>query len=127
MVVGDVPGHVVGVGESRGMAFFDNGDVATAVDQFTFDYVNGSGPYVAYLLLTFEDSSTFVVRFVGTTTADPNGKISSFSGMFSFIQGTGRFAGIQGSGSHTGKRFAPLGPGAELYFDFSGTYTLPSR
>jgi hypothetical protein len=127
MPVGDVPGHVVGAGESRGMAFFEKGEAAIAVDKFTFDYTNGSGPYVAYMLHSFEDGSTFVVRFVGSSAASPNGKITSFKGTFSFTQGTGRFAGIQGSGSHTGKRFAPVGAGAELYFDFTGTYTLPSR
>jgi hypothetical protein len=127
LVIGDLPGHVIGIAEAQGMAFFDNGDVAAAVDRFTFDYVNGSGPYRAYLVLTFEDGSAYTVRFVGTATTEPDGKTTSFQGNFSFVAGTGRFAGIQGSGTHTGRRFAPLGTGVGLYFDFSGTYKLSSN
>lgn len=125
--VGDTPGHVIGVGESRGMAFFAGGETAIAVNRFTFDYTGNNGPYRAYLLLTFEDGSTITARMEGSAAADSNGKVTLFKGSQSFLRGTGRFAGIRGGGSHTGKRFTPLDSGAGLYFDFTADYSLASR
>ena len=40
-------------------------------------------------------------------------------------QGTGKYAGIQGHGSYTGRRFVPIGAGAQVYLDWILTYTLP--
>lgn len=125
--VGDVPGHIIGVGEARGLAFLENGEIASTWEKFTVDYVNGSGPHAAYGLTTLEDGSSIVIKFQGTTTADQAKKTSWFTGTFSFTQGSGRFAGIQGGGSYTGKRFEPLTGGADLYIDFAGDYTVPSR
>jgi hypothetical protein len=49
--------------------------------------------------------------------------------MYTYIKGNGQFGGIQGTGSFTGKRIAPLTPGAsaDCYLDFKETYTLPTR
>ncbi len=120
----DRPGHLVGSGENAGLAFFENGDVAIHSTKFTIDYTNGSSPHQFYSILTFEDGSMFVTKGQGTTTADQEKKVASFKGAFSFIRGSGRFAGIQGEGAYTGKRFAPVpGVGAELYSDNNATYT----
>lgn len=123
--VGDVPDHMVGVGEGGGLAFFENGEFATFTSTYTVDYTNGSGPHWGYSLYTFEDSSTFATKEQGATTAEQGGKTSVFKGTFSFVQGSGRFRGIEGSGSYTGRRLAPLAAGAEAYRDFTATYTLP--
>jgi len=48
-----VSGHVAGVGETRGLAFFENGEIATSSGKLTIDYTNGSGPHMAYHLHTF--------------------------------------------------------------------------
>lgn len=126
--VGDVPGHVVGAGENGGLAFFESGEVAINSTKFTIDYTNGSGTHQFYSLYTFEDGSTFVTKGQGTATSDQTRKTAMFKGTFSFIQGTGRFARIEGEGSYTGKRFAPLpGAGAEIYVDNAATYTVPYR
>lgn len=125
--VGDVPGHVVGVGETRGLAFFENGEIATLSGKVTIDYTNGSGPHMAYLFHTFEDGSAFVIKIQGTTTADPGGKTAPFKGELSFVQGNGRFAGIKGSGTYTGKRLTPVAAGALVYADFTAAYTVSSR
>lgn len=45
-----------------------------------------------------------------------------YEGTWKYIQGTDRFAGIEGSGSFTGKNFTP--PDV-VYVDYTGTYTLP--
>ena len=124
--IGDVIGHTVGVGEARGLMAFDDGEIATTYGVFTFDYINGCGKFKAYITNTFDDGSTQVYLIEdGTTTALEKGKISRIRGTFTFIHGTGRFAGIKGSGVWTGKRITPLSAGADCYADLSATYTLP--
>lgn len=123
--VGDVPGHIVGVGVGSGLAFFENGEFATFSSTYAIDYTNGNGPHWVYSQYTFEDGSTFATKEHGATTVDQDGKISMFEGAFSFVHGSGRFEGIQGTGSYTGKRLAPLAVGAEGYRDFAATYALP--
>jgi len=126
--VGDVPGHIVGVSEIGGLAFFESGEVATCLTRAMWDYTKLSGPSQGYMLCTFEDESTFVYKFQGTQTADPGGKTSLWKGTFSFVQGSGRFAGIQGSGSYSGKRIGgPPAAGIQGYVDSTATYTLPQR
>jgi len=122
--VGNMPGRVVGTGESKGVAFFENGEVAITVNMFTFFYTDGSGPAVSFGLYTFEDGSTFVINFPLVSTANQHERTTVFEGDFSFIYGSGRFAGIKGSGTASGKRFAPIGAGSALYFDYTGNYTL---
>ena len=126
--VGDVPGHVVGVADGRGLVSFGTGEVATQLTKLLFDYTNGSGPFQAYNLITYEDGSTKISKVQGRTTAQASG-VSTFEGTYTFIKGTGRFEGIQGTGSFTGKRTAPLTPGGptDSYLDFTETYTLPPR
>ena len=123
--VGDVPGHVVGVAEASGLNFLDSGNIGAYSVQVTFDYINGSGPHQGYTMTTFEDGSTMVAKIRGTTTATQGGKISLFKGKYTYIKGTGRYEGIQGGGSYTGKRLTPMAAGAECYGDSTGTYTLP--
>ena len=126
--VGDVPGHVIGVAEHGGLMSLDTGEVATHIGRLTLDYTNGSGTFQGYNLVTFEDGSTKIFKAQGRTTAQPSG-VSTFEAAYTYIKGTGRFEGIQGTGSFTGKRIAPLTPGAsaDCYLDFTETYTLPTR
>ncbi len=126
--VGDVPGHVVGLAEHRGLMSLETGEVATHIGRLTFDYTNGSGAFHGNNLLTFEDGSSKIFKAQGKTTAQPSG-VSKFEASYAYVKGTGRFEGIEGTGSFTGKRIAPLIPGAsaECYLDFTETYTLPSR
>ncbi len=59
---GDVPGHVIGVTDGRGLASFDTGEVATFLCKVMFDYTNGSGPFQAYGIFAFEDGSTKIFK-----------------------------------------------------------------
>ena len=128
MQVGDVPGHIVGITDGRGLSFPDTGEVGTYLGKVTFDITNGTGPHQAYWVTTYEDKSTVITSCKGVTTARPDGT-STFEGTYTYIGGTGRFAGIQGGGSYTGKRMAPLAPGvpADTFSDYVTTYTLPSQ
>ncbi len=123
--VGDVPGHVVGVAEAKGLTFPEKDEPAAYSVQVTFDYVNGSGPHLGYIMSTWEDGSTTVIKAEGTTTAIQGGKISLFEGTYTYVKGTGRYAGIKGGGSYTGKRVTPMAAGAFCYSDAIDTYTLP--
>ena len=126
MQVGDVPGHMVGVVDASGLSFPDTGQVGIYSSKISFDLINGTGTHYAYVVTTFEDKSTTVTLNQGVTTARPDGT-STFEGTFTYVGGTGRFAGIKGAGSYTGKRMAPVTPGgpADVFSDFVATYTLP--
>jgi len=125
--VGDVPDHIIGVYDQTGLASFDTGEVASLALKGTADYIKGSGPIQGYTIFTFEDGSTFALKWQGSGRADPMGKGSRFESTATIIRGTGRWAGIQGEGTATGRRFVPLGAGAQLYTDVTLTYTLPSK
>jgi hypothetical protein len=126
--VGDVPGHILFVGENASVWSCDDGSVATGGSKFMGEVTQGSGNAQGYTVATYEDGSTQWSRFQQTITPDPNGKTASWEGTAEYIKGTGRFEGIQGSFPWTGKRFAPLpGAGAQFYTDYTSTYTLPSK
>jgi hypothetical protein len=126
--VGDVAGHIVGVAEARGLSFPDNGEVGTYLLKITMDLTDGTGTTQTYAITTFEDKSSTIVLGKTAVTPRPDGT-STFEGTYTYIGGKGRFSGIQGSGSHTGKRMAPLTPGApaDAFLDYVATYTLPSQ
>ena len=128
MEVGDVPGHILAIADQRGLTTVDTGEVAIWSTKVVLDLTNGTGPHQAYTLTTFEDKSTAITQSKGVTTAHPDGT-STFEGTFTYIGGTGRFAGVKGGGSYAGKRMAPLTPGVpvDLFQDYSTTYTLPSQ
>ncbi len=125
--VEDVEGHVVGIFESTGLASLETGEVAVfEVLGGTFDYTKGSGIHYGYDRLTFEDGSTIDIKGEGTARPDPKGKGSLFKSTSMVItQGTGKYAGIRGEASYTGRRVVPIGAGAQLYLDWILTYTLP--
>ena len=124
--VEDVEGHIVGIVQSTGLASLETGEVAVYALWGNFDYTKGTGIHRQYGRLTFEDGSTIDVKFEGTTWPDPKGKGSLFKSTSLVItQGSGRYAGIQGKGSYTGRRVVAMGAGAQLYSDNILTYTLP--
>jgi hypothetical protein len=125
--VGDVPDHIIGVYDQTGLASFDTGEVASLALKGTLDYIKGSGPIQGYTIFTFEDGSTIAYKWQGAGRADPTGKGSRFESKITIIGGTGRWAGIQGDGSATARRFAPFGAGAQLFSDVTLTYTVPPK
>jgi hypothetical protein len=126
--VGDVPDHIVFVSELAGVQSCDDSSVATISSKAMGEVTKGNGKSQSYSLATYEDGSTLWAKWQNTITANPDGKSARWEGTFEYIKGTGRFEGIQGSGSWTGKRLALLpGVGAQWYLDYTGTYTLPSK
>ena len=48
-----------------------------------------------------------------------------FNGTYTYTSGTGRYQGIEGSGSYSGTRVTPMAAGAFCHSESYGTYTLP--
>jgi hypothetical protein len=122
--VGDVEGHKLALGESTGLASFETGEVAVFTLKWTADYTKGTGISPGYPRLTFEDGSTIDLKALVRTRRE-EGKGSLFEGELTINQGSGKYAGIQGKGTWTGRRVVALGAGAQMYFDVTLTYTLP--
>lgn len=115
--VGDVEGHVLGVGRQEGIAFLQDGSVGSAtLTAALTDFTKGEGTFVAYWKLTLTDGSTLFWKWSGpanvegTTTNFPEGPIK-------FIKGTGKFAGANVAGTMRARRVAPLATGAHLIGD----------
>lgn len=129
--VGDSEGHALFIVSQKGLAYFENGDVAVYVNWQTGDGTAGRGStWQGYALLTFEDGSTFVAKFETTTSLGPKG-LPSHKGTAKLIKGTGRFEGIQGDITFAGRALVPYskekGLRGDQYIDAVATYTLPRK
>lgn len=123
--VGDVPGHVVGVVEFKGLSFFANGEIATHTNPATFDLTNGSGPHQGYVVHYFDDGSTSIERYQGEARLSADGKRTTITGAFQCIGGTGRFEGLKGEGTYRGERLGALQTGDYVYVDTTGSCSVP--
>ena len=123
--VGDVPGHVVGVVQFKGLTFFADGEIATHSNPATFDLTNGSGPHQGYVVHYFDDGSTSMERYRGEARLSADGKRTVVEGSFECIGGTGRFQGLEGEGTYRGERVGALQTGDYVYVDTTGSCTVP--
>ena len=126
--VSDIKGVVIGVIDRKGLSMFENGDIATTTCRGTFDTKKG---FQGYSALTFEDGSTIVVAWKGPTSRiPPGGKFGGFTAAFNYAKGSGRFKGIKGSGTFTEKKLnwdKDFKAKGFTYYEWTGTYTLPSQ
>jgi len=121
--VSDVEKHVMGLVKRGAFYVFENGEVATIDHVSTGDFIKGTGPFMQYVTINFQDGSTITIKSQGTfggTSADWRSEI---------IKGTGRFEGIKGTQSAKAKYFpvekgeaGPKGYGEGII-----TYTLPPK
>ena len=127
--VTQMEGVIVGVMDRMGLSIFDNGEIATTSCRGTFDTKKG---FQGYSSMVFEDGSTLVLAWKGPTSHSRplGGKYRAYSMSVEYANGSGRFEGIKGTGTFTGK----LPQWDEDYknkgfglYKFSGTYTLPSK
>jgi hypothetical protein len=127
--VTETEGVMLGVLDRKGLSIFDNGEIATTSCRGTFDTKKG---FQGYSSMIFEDGSTLVLSWKGPTTQSRpvGGKYRQYGMAAEYVEGTGRFKGIKGSGTFIGK--APQWDDdykakGFTYYEFSGTYTLPSQ
>jgi hypothetical protein len=127
--VPDVEGHVVVLYVRRGVAIFEN-EVAPFMTMGTADLVKRLGPFQGYSQITFKDGSTVNYDYTGALTLAPGAKLRSLKGKGKFIKGTGRFEGIKGEVSFTGRYITPITKDktkGDNWMEVTGTYTLPKK
>jgi hypothetical protein len=114
-----IDGLVLGVMEQRGFAFYEDGSVATITAWLIYESQGRNTQYSGYVLYSFRDGATQMARFEGGGDA-----IGKQKGNFTFIKGTGKYDGIQGSGTFTAEGFPPK---ADLYVDVDAQYTISKK
>ena len=125
----DVKGHVVGVVERRGVAIFEN-EVAALEIRATFDKIKGKVSFQGYTQITFKDGSTITQTIQGSHAPAPGEKLDSYKGKGEYIKGTGRFEGIKGKISFTGRQITPTTKDktkGDNWMEVTGAYTLPKK
>ena len=107
--VGDTEGHVISLAQSEGtnVSTGENEfmDGARIVNMSFSDVIKGNGPHQGYLKHEKNGNSTFTGWNGKITTifSDEGTPIITFEGIFTYIRGTGKFEGIQGSGTYKGR------------------------
>jgi hypothetical protein len=127
--VDDVEGHNLVLISRKGLASFENGEVATWTNWVTQDLVKGKGPFQAYQRFIFEDGSTLWAKMQGMSLPGSGKAPSLIEATGQLISGTGRFEGIKGTLSVTGKVLTPFAKDtkSDSYIDIIMTYTLPTK
>lgn len=127
--VPDVKGHAIGVLERRGLAIYENGEVAAYHTRATFDAIKGKGgSFKGYSLYTFSDGSTIMSKYQGTTTMSGGKKLIKGTGKN--FKGTGRYEGIKGTVSFSGAYVTPYTKDktkGDMLIEVTSTYTLPKK
>ena len=125
--VNDAEGHQLALQIFEGLAFFENGEIAKVRVNAIVDAGPGGAQAIAYQFFTFDDGSTMVFRRQRSVVADKPGTWSAQT-TAEIVKGTGRFEGIQGTSSATGKNFLPTKEEpARITDDVTITYTLPTK
>ena len=130
IAVPDVERHVVILYERRGVAIYENGETAAYHSRGTSDSIKGESSFHGYSDYLFKDGSTIITEYTGTMWFPPGEKLRTLKGEAKYIKGTGRFEGIKGEASFTGKYVAPYTKDktkGENVVDVTGKYTLPKK
>mgnify|MGYP005863685951 CR=1 FL=1 len=122
-------GVIIGVLDRKGLSIFENGEIATTSCRGTFDTKKGIQGYSSII---FEDGSTLLLSWKGPAIqpAPAGGKFWEYTMATEYVEGSGRFKGIKGNGTFTGKepQFDDDYKGKGFtYYIFTGNYTLPSK
>ena len=124
--VPDAEKHAVGMYERRGVANFKNGETAAYHTRGTYDFTMGNGPFRGYTDMTYNDGSMVVVKYTGELASEP-GKLPTLTGKGEYVKGTGKYEGIKGNISFTGKYITPHNEETkgDQIVNAKGTFTLP--
>jgi hypothetical protein len=118
--VDHIKGHTLSTGVGKGVDIINN---AIFFSWSTSDLVKGNGTHQGYSKTIDKDGDVSFGKFQGkiTTKMSPQGRpLVTFKGTWSFIEGTGKWENIQGSGTYKGKF---IGPGIFAY-DLEGEYII---
>lgn len=130
IAVPDVERHSVILYERRGVVIYENGETAAYHTRGTADSIKGESSFHGYSDTLFKDGSTIITEYTGTMWFPPGEKLRIMKGEGKYIKGTGRFEGIKGKYSYTGKYVTPYTKDetkGETVVDVTGNYTLPKK
>ena len=118
-----IAGNELGTANGKGTAYFEDGNKAEMTSYFIFDYTDGSGDFTAYYVLSFNDGSgSILMKAVGTTNHSEDKSI--FNSDVIFVRGSGKYAGITGSGTMSGERDTNVESGAEDVLEVKANYEI---
>jgi hypothetical protein len=123
---GDVEGHVIGLNTRVGKAVFEDSQVADYLMASTFDFTLGKGGITnGYTKMTFRDNSFIMFKWRADAGIGPN-RLPTSKGTGTITGGGGRFKGIKGMVSFSGKRTKPTSedPKREMVVDAVLNYRL---
>jgi hypothetical protein len=134
--VGDVEGHFAGSFRNHGACLRHVGlpdeEVGVQTTSGTFDGVFTSASTMSKCAqsgkstCTFADGSSITDEWTATCKHGPKGRLVS-EGRSTFVEGTGRFEGIQGGGTFTGKELLRDPENLWVSTPLTGTVTLPKK
>jgi len=125
--VADEEGHALGLQLGQGLGFFDNGETAKMTNYNIYDRRKTGGQVIGYTIYTFDDGSQIITKFERLLVPDKSGNPSA-QVKAEIIKGTGRYDGMKGTISGTGKNFQGDKEVPTRYFnDVTFTYTLPTK
>ena len=116
VVVNGTRGETVELLHSTGQTVFRNGEVWTLAQMEIDNIRKGSGTFEGQNIMVHADGSTIMGTYKGKLKAVPKSNRTTFAGNWQFTSGTGRAAGITGSG-----KFKGSGSGDKYVADMSGT------
>jgi hypothetical protein len=127
--IGFVKAPAIGVMEKRGLANFENGEVAIFLARGAIKATPQSTLVSGFTQLTFNDGATLVYDWEINVVKSEETQLNISKGSGKIIEGTGRFAGIQGEITINGQGITPLNDETkgDAYFDVTANYSLPSK
>ena len=102
---GDVDGHVKATFKRHGLCFLPK-EVGVYESSGDFEATKGKGSGTQTFTCTFDDGSSFTAKSTYKLEPLPNNLIRLTGGHGEFVAGTGRFEGIKGTASFTGRTYA---------------------
>ena len=125
--VPDVEGHNVNLSMRGAFYIFENGEIATMTHVGVGDTVKGTGTFMQYVTIKFEDGSTIIIKSQGTVGGYSAGGSGGWTS--EIIKGTGRFEGIKGTQAAKAK-YLPVEKGEagpRGYGEGTITFNLPTK
>jgi len=115
--------------ERHGYINYEDGEVATFLSRAIGKNGIQKGTRDGFALITYSDDSTSVFEWDLEFWTNEITQLKTFTGSGKFIEGTGRFIGIQGEVKLNGQEVEPFPgePAAGAYFDVTATYSLPAN
>jgi hypothetical protein len=128
VVVDEAAGVRLSLVQRGGIYACDTGEVATMRRASLNEVTKEMGAATMYETIKFPDGSTILLR-AKMENPQAGGQATSYKGTIEILKGTGRFAGIKGTGTYDAKALpAEKGDvGSKQYGEGTLTYTLPPK